>query len=102
MRYQKNTIDYEINRESLREMELVVPMTKPERQAIRRWVNRGYDIESNPWNACDSDGESLNYLRAYRLEHGYSSGPWDTWKGPDTQWYWNADKHCFEPDDDNI
>lgn len=100
MRYPKHSIDYEINLESFREMEMVVPMTKPERTALRRWVKKGHDLETNPWNSRDADGEFLNYLRAYRLEYGYSSGPWDTWKGPDTQWYWNPSTHSFSPEDE--
>lgn len=100
MKYPRHSIDYEINLEALREMEEVVPMTKPERRALHKWVSKGYELESNPWNATDSEGYPLNFLRAYRLENGYSSGPWDTWKGPDTQWYWNPIKHCFSPEDE--
>lgn len=100
MRYPKNSIDYEMNWESFREMELVVPMTKPERNALYHWVRKGHDIETNPWDIRDCDGEPLNYLRAYRLEHGYSSGPWDNWKGPEYQWYWDEHRHCFAPEDE--
>ena len=100
MRYTKKSIDYELNWESFREMDMIVPMTKPERNALRRWIRNGYDIETNPWNACDSDGVQLNYLRAYRLEYGYSSGPWGTWTGPEYQWYWNEYKHCFSSEDE--
>lgn len=100
MRYPKDSAEYMVNMESLRELEEVVPMTLPERSALRRWVTKGFDIETNPWNAVDEVGCPLNYLRAYRLEYGYSSGPWDTWKGPDTQWYWNPSGHCFSPEDE--
>lgn len=100
MRYDKNSIDYQVNLEALLEMEECVPMTKPERDAIRTWVKKGYELESNPWNYLDSDGTQLNYLQAYRLYYGYSSGPWDYWKGPDTQTYWDDTLKCFIPRED--
>ena len=81
MRYPKKSIDYQINMEAFHEMDDCVPMTKPERDALRQWVRKGFDLESNPWNYEDIDGMPLNYLQAYRLEFGYSSGPWDNWKG---------------------
>ena len=100
MRFPKHSIDYEINMEALHEMETFVPMTQPERIALRRWVKNGHDIETNPWNYYDEDAYPLNYLRAYRLEHGYSSGPWDYWKGPEDQWHWDREKRCFSPEDE--
>ncbi len=100
MRYPKNSFEYAINWEAFHEMEEIVPMTKPERNALRHWVREGHDIETNPWDAYDSDGYPLNYLRAYRLEYGYSSGPWDSWKGPEYQWYWDEHRHCFAPEDE--
>jgi hypothetical protein len=55
MRFPKHSIDYEINMEALHEMETFVPMTQPERIALRRWVKNGHDIETNPWNYYDED-----------------------------------------------
>jgi len=97
MRYYKGSDDYEINRFALKEMEEIIPMTLPERTAIRNWVRAGYDVESNPWNYKDSMGYELNYLHAYRIENGYSSGPWDYWNGPITQELWNNELKCFIP-----
>lgn len=100
MRYDKHSVDYQVNMESFLEMEECVPMTKPERKAVRIWVRKGHELESNPWNYLDSDGLLLNYLQAYRLHYGYSSGPWDYWKGPDTQTYWDDSRKCFIPKED--
>lgn len=100
MRYEKKSDDYVINMEAFHEMDEVVPMTKPERDALRNWVKKGYDIETNPWDYHDSDDYPLNYLQAYRLKYGYSSGPWDYWKGPDTQSYWDDEHKCFISKDD--
>ena len=100
MRYGKNSIDYQINVEAFHEMENCVPMTKPERDALRNWVKKGYDLDTNPWNLFDSADLPLIYLQAYRLEFGYSSGPWDYWKGPDTQTYWDESRKCFIPKDE--
>ena len=100
MRYGKNSIDYQINVEAFHEMEHCVPMTTPERDALRNWDKKGYDLDPNPWNLFDSDDLPLNYLQAYRLEFGYSSGPWDYWKGPDTQTYWDESRKCFIPKDE--
>ena len=44
---------------------------------------------SGIYNYKDADGYQLNYLQAFRLKYGYSSGPWDYWKGPDTQGLWD-------------
>ncbi|HWT75811.1 MAG TPA: hypothetical protein VN258_13995 [Mobilitalea sp.] len=95
MMYDKKSISYQINQEALHEMEECVPMTLEERKCIRHWVNKGHELESNPWEYTDSDGMPLNFLQAYRLEIGYSSGPWDYWKGPEHQPYWNDDLKCF-------
>lgn len=100
MRYDKLSIDYQVNLEAFHEMEACVPMTKPERNALRRWVKKGYELESNPWDYLDADGLPLNYLQAYRLYYGYSSGPWDYWKGPDTQACWDDTLKCFIPKED--
>ena len=75
--------DYQTNLESLREMENLIPMTLHERNAIRKWVHSGHDPESNPWEYFDADGESVNFIEAFRLEFGYAEGPWDFWKGRD-------------------
>lgn len=93
-RYEK-TVEYQVNLEALREMEECVPMTRKERERLRKWVRKGHDPETNPWNHFDSEGFPLNYLQAFRLEHGYSSGPWDYWKGPEHQTYWSEDLKCF-------
>lgn len=95
MTYEKKTIDYQINLNALREMETFVPMTSYERSRVRCWVKQGHELESNPWNYRDTDGYPLNYLQAFRLRNGYSSGPWDHWKGPDTQTLWDEDTKSF-------
>ncbi len=100
MRYDKKSIDYQVNMEAFHEMEEIVPMTKPERDALRIWVQKGYEIESNPWDCSDSDGFPLNFLQAYRLQNGYSSGPWDYWKGPEHQTYWDDATKSFIPKED--
>ena len=87
MNYDKNSIEYQLNMESFYEMDEYVPMTRAERDALFDWVKKGYDIESNPWDYLDWDEAPLNYLQAYRLEHGYSGGPWDNWKGYDNWVY---------------
>ena len=70
-------------------------MTLRERSCLRRWVRSGHELESNPWGLLDSDGMPLNYLQAYRIEYGYSSGPWDYWKGPERQPLWCDERKCF-------
>lgn len=77
----RRSMEYQTNLAELHEMEFSVPMTAPERTSIRKWVKAGHEIESNPWDLRDSDGCQLNYLQAFRLEYGYSFGPWDAWKG---------------------
>lgn len=82
MRYPKKSIDYQINMDTFHEMDECVPMTKPERDALRHWVRKGFDLETNPWNYLDGDSIPLNYLQAYRLEFGYSAVPGTTGKVP--------------------
>lgn len=95
MKVDKHSIDYQINLETLHEMEELVPMTLHERKCLRRWVYQGHEVEKNPWDYYDSDGYPLNYLQALRLKYGYSSGPWDYWKGSDTQPLWDDEQQCF-------
>jgi hypothetical protein len=97
MRFLKHSIDYQINMEAFHEMEDCVPMTRKERSALCSWVKQGYDIETNPWEFTDSDGWPLNYLRAYRLHHGYSSGPWDEWRGPEDEMMWDISTKSIIP-----
>ena len=100
MKYDKKSCDYQVNMEAFHEMDKCVPMTKPERDALRIWVKKGYDLDTNPWDYLDSDGLPLNYIQAYRLEYGYFSGPWDYWKGPEHQTYWDDTLKYFIPKDD--
>jgi len=93
--YDKYSVDYQVNLCALQEMEEFVPMTLQERQYLRKWVRSGHEIDSNPWDFRDSDGMPLNYLQAFRIEYGYSSGPWDYWKGPDLQPLWCEERKCF-------
>ena len=65
MRADKDSIDYQVNLVALQEMEEAVPMTLRERQCLRKWVRKGNEVESNPWNYMDSDGMPLNYLQAF-------------------------------------
>ena len=80
MIYTRDSIDYHVNLESLHEMEECVPMTLSERNAIRLWAKIGHDIDSNPWKMYESDGHSMNYLKALRIRRGSSHGPWDSWE----------------------
>ncbi len=100
MRYDKKSMEYHFNMEAFHHMDACVPMTKPERDALRIWVKKGCDIEENPWNYLDCDGLPLNFLQAYRLKFGYSSGPWDYWKGPEFYGYWDPALERFIPKDD--
>lgn len=95
MKYEKKSLDYQLNILTLQEMEEVVPMTLPERSRIRGWVKKGHPVESNPWNYKDPFGDQMNFLEALRLRCGYSSGPWDYWKGPDSQGLWDDENKCF-------
>lgn len=100
MKIDKDSMDFHLNMEILHEMEDLVPMTRSERRSLRKWVLQGNEVESNPWDYCDGDGIPLNFLQAFRLHYGYSSGPWDYWKGPYTQLYWDNDRKTFiSPDD---
>lgn len=100
MKYDKKSIDYQINILALREMEELVPMTTSERKRIRGWVKKGHELESNPWNYRDEEGYPLNFLQAFRLHYGYSSGPWDYWKGSETQDLWDDKQKCFRNRED--
>ena len=95
MKYRKNSAEYEVNWEAFHEMSDLIPMTRPERNALRNWTRRGYDVDTNPWNYTDGDGWPLNFLQAYRLKNGYSNGPWDYWKGPDRQPLWDDERDRF-------
>lgn len=101
MKCDKKSLDYQLNILTLQEMEEDVPMTLSERRRIRGWVKNGHSVESNPWNYNDAEGYPLNFLQALRLRHGYNSGPWDYWKGPETQGLWDDDRKCFRYRDDS-
>ena len=100
MRVDRKSADYGANIEAFEDMDLYVPMTRVERTALRSWARKGYDVETNPWGYTDCDGWPLNYLQAYRLKNGYSSGPWDYWKGPAQQPLWDDIGKCFIPRED--
>lgn len=100
MRFYKGSADYEVNWSTFQEMDEIIPMTRSERSALRNWARRGYDVDTNPWNYQDSEGYQLSYLEVYRLKVGYSSGPWDYWKGPERQPMWDETYHRFIPKDD--
>lgn len=60
----------------------------------------GNDLAVNPWDYLDSEGLPIGYLQAYRLKFSYHHGPWDYWKGPDTQLFWDETCNCFiSPED---
>ena len=99
-KYDRLSIDYQVNILALEEMESIVPMTTRERNSLRKWVRKGHELESNPWDYTDGEGYLLNYLQAFRLKYGYSSGPWDYWKGPATQLLWDNDDKCFRCPDE--
>ena len=100
MRYDKKSIDYQINLEALHEMEDCVPMTRPERNALRNWVKAGHDIDTNPWKFADSDGWQLSFLQAYRLYYGCSCGPWDYWRSSKEEPLWDdATKRFLSKED---
>lgn len=100
MKFDRLSYDYQINMEAFHEMDRFVPMTRDERNALRSWARRGYDVETNPWDYTDCDGWPLNYLQAYRLRNGYSNGPWDYWKGPDEHPRWDSIAKHFIPEED--
>ncbi len=95
MRFQKGSNDYQDNIYAFYEMDDLIPMTKSERNSLRLWARSGQDIETNPWDFTDADGSPLNYLQAFRLKNGYSSGPWDYWKGPQNELYWDEKHKTF-------
>lgn len=100
MRFDRKSADYQVNMEAFHEMDIYIPMTRDERNALRSWAKKGYDVETNPWGYTDCDGLTLNYLQAYRLEYGYSSGPWDYWRGSGQQPLWDDTAKCFVPKED--
>lgn len=63
-----SALEREYLRDNLREFEETVPMTLPERNALRRWVRGGHDINSNPWGYCYGDGWEMSYLDALRTD----------------------------------
>lgn len=63
-----STIERQYLRDRLREFETTVSMTLPERNALRRWVREGHDVNTNPWGYCDDDGWEMNYLEAFRTD----------------------------------
>ncbi len=64
MKREIDLIDQEIYLEELNEMEDLVPMTRPERNRLRRWVYSGHSVDENPWGYEGKDGYPLNYLDA--------------------------------------
>lgn len=76
MRYAKGSVDYEVNMWEFLEIQKMIPMTVPERKAFRSWVKSGHDVDSNPWDRLDYDGEPMNFLLAYREEYGYPPTVW--------------------------
>lgn len=102
MRFQKGSHEYSDNIFALHEMERVVPMTMPERSALRNWVTKGNDIETNTWHYVDSDGYELNYLQAYRIRYGYYSGPWDYWRGDTFNPLWDERDNCYRTIDERF
>ena len=93
----KNSIEYQLNKVALREMEEVVPMLPCERNAIRKWVRMGHEVESNPWGYYDADGFMLNYLQAFRINSGCL---WDHLNGSDDPGFWSVDRRSFTPLDE--
>ena len=100
MMIDKKSIEYQLNKVALREMEEVVPMTLSERTAIRNWVRCGHEVESNPWGYYDADGCPMNYLQAYRIKFGYLSGPWDYWHGSGDSGFWSDNRRSLIPLDE--
>jgi hypothetical protein len=80
MIYVRDSIEYHTNYAAFQEMEEHVPMTRFERDSFRLWVKCGHDIDSNPWKVYETDGQSMNYLKALRIRCGASHGPWDSWE----------------------
>ena len=78
MRADKDSIDYQVNLAALQEMEEAVPMTLRERRCLRKWVLKGNEIESNPWNYMDSDGMPLNGILKKLMEREVDQMETDT------------------------
>ena len=95
MIYRKGSVDYQVNMESLHEMEEIVPMTASERSKLRSWAKSGHDVDSNPWNYFSEFGTEMNFLQALRIVSGVSHGPWDDWEY-DIPYKWDpSHKHLF-------
>lgn len=56
MRFDRKSADYEATIEAFDDMDLYVPMTRVERNALRSWARNGYDVETNPLGYTDCDG----------------------------------------------
>ena len=76
MIYPRDSLEYHTNYEAFRELEEYVPMTRFERESVLLWVKFGHDIDTNPWKVYETDGQTMNYLKALRASHG----PWDSWE----------------------
>ncbi len=94
MVYKKGSIDYQANLEAMYQLENVVPMTLQERDALRRWVRNGHDIDSNPWHYFESDRSQMTFLKARRILFGASHGPWDSWEF-ETPWLLDHEKNTL-------
>ena len=64
IRFDRRSADYETNIEVFKDMDLYVPMTRVERNALRSWARKIYDVGTNPWGYTDCDGWPLNRLQA--------------------------------------
>mgnify|MGYP000755742480 FL=1 len=62
MRVDKNSIDYQVNLVALQEMANVVPMTRRERHCLRKWVHKGNEFESDPWNFWKDSDTELHWM----------------------------------------
>ena len=93
----RKSIEFQLNKVALREMEEVVPMTRSERNAIRKWVRQGHEVESNPWGYYDADGCMMNYLHAFRIRSGCL---WDYLDVSDAPGSWTNDRRSFIPLDE--
>lgn len=94
-KYPKDSIDYQVNLATLREIEDMVPMLRCERDALRSWAKAGYDVETNPWQYTDASGCLLDYLKAYRVRNGFYRGPLEYWEIDEwyTPWYCHHGSH---------
>ena len=97
MVFDKKSIEYQLNKVALREMEEVVPMLPHERTAVRKWVRLGHEVESNPWGYYDADGFMLNYLQAFRIRSGCL---WDHLDVSDDPGVLSIDRCSFIPLDE--